>query len=86
MQSLKKDINNYIRDISKLKNIVRKKLKGRTIKIVSDYNGQPYGSSKKSIKGSIWRIKSVWFNGDTWGVFIDGYSVGLCYDEIEIID
>lgn len=42
---------------------------GRKIRIISTYNGQPYGRSKKSLKGTIQIIKYVYVS-DTCGLMV----------------
>jgi hypothetical protein len=58
---------------------------GKDIKIISDYNGQPYGSSKKSLKGTIHKIVKVYYTNDFF-IFIKGHRLGLRFDEVEFIN
>ncbi len=63
-----------------------KYLDGSKIKILSNYNGQPHGSSKKSLKGTIQTIRYAFVDmGEIW-IFIEGdHQAGLAYDEWELI-
>ena len=58
---------------------------GKRIKIISDYNGQPYGISKKSLKGTVHRIANVYYTND-FLIFIKGHRLGLRFDEVEFIN
>lgn len=63
---------------------------GRTVKIISDYNGQPYGHSKPSMKGQTFKVKNVEItSGGGGGVYFwDGNCdhVYISMDEVEFIE
>lgn len=70
-------------------------LRFRRVKITSDYNGQPYGRSKKSLKGNIAFIRSVTFDfcHDEPCLFLQDengkmgpYGLAISIKEIEFID
>lgn len=63
------------------------KYAGREIMITSDYNGQPSGRSKKSLKGTKTKIRYFYFDGhgDLY-VFIEGRELSLSIDEFEFVD
>jgi hypothetical protein len=57
---------------------------GRDIEIKSNYNGQDWGTSKKSLKGTIQKIASVFVDRDGLFISIEGYQYGhpmLAIDE-----
>lgn len=62
-------------------------LVGRSIKILSDYNGQTYGKSKPSLKGKIKVIAHVSITDCRLYVAIEGflYSCGLEIEEWELV-
>jgi hypothetical protein len=37
-------------------------VRGRVVRILSDYNGQPYGRSRKSLKGTAHVVSGVYFD------------------------
>jgi hypothetical protein len=68
---------------------VRDKLYGKRFRILVDYNGQPYGSSKPNLKGKIFKVTDVHsINIDQFGFFIfpDGYRDGLEIHKVEFLD
>jgi len=64
-------------------------LKDQQVTIVSNYNGQPYGRSRKPLTGQTARIKSTYLSewmGPRVTVFIEGERVGLNMDAIRLSD
>jgi hypothetical protein len=66
---------------------IKANLTGRTVRIVSDYNGQPYGRSRPSQRGRVAKIVSVVVDAgeaqpqvllDDWGCYMD-------LDEVELL-
>jgi len=61
---------------------------GKEVTILSSFNGQPHGRSRKSLKGSIQKVKHVTFDGGSlWLWLEDG---GQCWcaigvDEVEFL-
>jgi hypothetical protein len=64
----------------------RELLAGRNAKIISDYNGQPYGSSRKSMKGQVLAIEDVYFDMH-WGISVRLHECTLFIrlEEIELV-
>lgn len=58
---------------------------GKQAIITSDYNGQDYGRSKKSMKGKQVVIKYVCFIDSNISVFIEGQLQSLRTDELRIL-
>jgi hypothetical protein len=54
-EALKRYIANAFRCETYVNNILRE----RTVEIVSDFNDQPFGRSKKSLKGKRFKVKSA---------------------------
>lgn len=59
---------------------------GRKARIISDYNGQPYGHSKFSMKGKIIKINNIVFDGYFTCFSGEGLRVGISFSDIEFID
>jgi len=60
---------------------------GRPVRILSDYNGQPYGKSRKSLKGTVMTVERVGTIDPHWGVslFLRGERVAIREDEVEFL-
>lgn len=57
---------------------------GRTATIVSDYNGQPFGTSKRSLKGQSFEVREVYITGNGQvTIFLCGLDLGLDVTELE---
>lgn len=59
-------------------------LVGQKVRVLTDYNGQPYGSSKPSLKGHIFTVTSVLF-GYNVQISLEGQRLFLNLDEVEEI-
>ena len=62
-------------------------VKDRRVKVTSDFNGQPHGRSKKSLKGEMFTVKRGFFdsfNGPC--LFLDGISLSISIDDVEFLD
>jgi hypothetical protein len=57
---------------------------GRPVRILSDYNGQPYGRSKRSLKGETRTAERVVIDPH-WGVslFLRGERLAIPANEVE---
>ncbi len=61
-------------------------LKGKRVKIISDYTGQPFGSSRPSLKGHEFNIEAVQISGsrcEIWDGTFDHCFMGI--DEVEFV-
>lgn len=60
---------------------------GRTARIVSNYNGQPYGCSKPSLKGHEAEIEAIYCDPtrSTPSLKLQGHDLYLGLDEVEIL-
>jgi hypothetical protein len=61
-------------------------LKGRKVRIISTYNGQPHGTSKKPLTGQVFTIKRIYFDHREPGLFLEGQDLSLGLSEVEFID
>jgi len=62
-------------------------VKGRKVRIISDYNAQPYGSSKPSLRGEIVTIIDLHFDpywGITFGLM--EYQLYIPMIEVELVE
>lgn len=79
-----KNASDKIADLAK---ILSNRIIGRQAKIISDFNGQPVGSSRKSLRGKIITIKAV--SVDSWGCDLWDGNFEHCYipsREVEFLD
>jgi len=85
---IQRECKNYSQRIQSIHDEVSAMIVGRQAKILSDYNGQPHGYSKKSLKGKVITIKYVLI--DSFGCQVwDGDWNHNCYipiTEIEFIE
>ncbi|KKK88912.1 hypothetical protein LCGC14_2738380 [marine sediment metagenome] len=59
---------------------------GKQVKILSDFNGQPYGRSKKSLKGKTFFVISVEIDRFQIWLFLKDMRCGIDSKEVEFID
>lgn len=89
MNEIHTQVKQAQREIKEIQDRIHKLLKGRTVRIISNYNGQPLGSSRKSWKGREGKIKEAHVNGRDCVVWLDinGYSEpGLYLHELEFLE
>jgi len=65
--------------------LAKKVVTGRMVKILSNYNGQPYGSSRPSMKGEVVAVTGV-CPGSDLQLWLLGYNCSISLDEVEFID
>lgn len=58
---------------------------GQKVRILSNYNGQSYGRSRKSKKGTIQTIREAYFYGTSWAICLVGEIRCLGLNEVEFI-
>lgn len=80
-----RELKTAVLKIAKINQDAKELIQGREMKILSDYNGQPYGSSKPSLKGKIFRVESVSIEGDGCQLLPKGMYVYLPIEEVEIL-
>lgn len=55
-------------------------LEGRSVRVISDHNGQPFGRSKKSWKGEICKIVRIHVDIDEgMSLVLEGHEYGECF-------
>lgn len=89
MSHIKEVIYLKTEQIKEMEDSMHDFLIGRAVEIISDYNGQPCGTSKPSLKGKTGEIVGVNINGTACSVWIEGYYFGhpaLHIDEIEFLE
>jgi len=62
------------------------KLKGRRVRIVSDFNDQPYGRSRPSLKGKVTTISHVCVESSHSCFFLEGYLCSVRPNEVEFLE
>lgn len=55
---------------------------GRTVRIISDYNGQPFGKSKPNLKGREFKVKAAFFHAKSITLWLEAgdyrtHAIGL---------
>ena len=84
--SVKSKLDAFRSHIAILEKDANDLVKGKTIKILSDYNGQPYGQSKRSLKGECFTVTGSTVESDGIWLYIKEHNVGLNIEEVEFID
>lgn len=75
------DIKNHVLEIND-------QVCGKKVTILSGFNGQPHGRSRKSLKGSIQTVKRATYDGGSIWLWLE--DVGQCWcaigvDEVEFL-
>jgi len=61
-------------------------IKGKKVIIVSNFNGQPFGTSKKSLKGRVFEIDSLSVQyGDIWASLTEWFNGSLKDSDFEFL-
>ncbi len=71
--------------VEKEERAVKLLLIGRKAKILSKFNDQQYGSSRKSLTGKVYSIKSIFYDEGNYLVKFDECDCYIHLDELEII-
>jgi hypothetical protein len=86
---LKFDLKEELAKLVKAQNDLRMRATslviGRPVRILSDYNGQPYGRSRPSMKGREMTVERVGSIDPHWGIslFLRGERVAIWESEVE---
>jgi hypothetical protein len=86
---IRSEVNKRLDSIRTLKAEIDWLLKDQRVKIVSNYNGQPFGSSHKPMTGqaaTVKRISLSEWKGPIVHLFIDDQRCSLNMEEIEFCD
>lgn len=81
-----RDANQAIRNIQEE---ARCRVVGKQVRIVSNFNGQPYGRSRRSLKGTIQTVNSLLLDGHHIWLFLEDGGrcwVGIGLKEVEFLD
>ena len=81
-------INAYAQAERELEKL-REELIGKEVRIISNYNGQPYGKTRKPLTGKVFKVKRVYHSTSTSGtcisIQIEGHLLHLNLDEVELV-
>ena len=55
------------------------------MRILSDYNGQPYGASRKSLKGTVQTAIGGSLDGADVTLFLEDHRAGIFMSEVEFL-
>lgn len=75
-----------IAEMQKIHSAVNARYVGQRALIISDYNGQPYGSSRRSLRGTTVEIKHVFIDIDGMHFLTKEHSLCLGHDELAFYD
>jgi hypothetical protein len=82
---LKAELAKLLKDQANIQSRATALVIGRPVRIKSDYNGQPYGRSRKSMKGREMTVERVGTIDPHWGIslFLRGERVAIWESEVE---
>ena len=82
---LKEELAKLVREQDDLRMRASALVTGRPVRILSNYNGQPYGRSRKSMKGREMTVERVGSIDPHWGIslFLRGERVAIWEKEVE---
>lgn len=80
-------------EMARLDRNINDMLAGRRVRITSDYNGQPYGSSRPSLRGKEYCVRAAFFSGEggyrpeitLWLDGPDHLTNAVRLDEVEVL-
>ncbi len=75
-------------DINEIIGGVSAQVAGKEVTILSNFNGQPHGRSRKSLKGSVQKVKRATYDGGSLWLWLE--DDGQCWcaigvDEVEFL-
>jgi hypothetical protein len=75
-------------EVKRLLDGLESRLKGRRVRILSNYNGQPWGSSKRSLKGKVLEVERIYYDG--WPscpvtLALKGHRLFIRFNEVEFL-
>lgn len=65
-------------EISRIEFNIKSAIVGRVVRVMSNYNGQPYGRSRKSLKGLEAKVHSAIVEFGKVYIWLEGYDVDYC--------
>lgn len=73
--------------IRKAQERIKGYLVGRSCRVKSNHNGQPFGRSRKSWKGQVCVIRAVWFSDDHLSLQLEEHQweCAIPLDEVELL-
>lgn len=71
--------------ISEILAEVNNRYHGKQFRVLSNYNGQPYGRSKKSMKGEIFTVESIGFDNEGAYIFPKDHRLAISISEVEFL-
>lgn len=82
-----RDVNVMLAGIRRDAEIISTMLVGKQCIIQSSYNGQEFGSSRKSRKGDMMTIRESYIEGARRvTIYVDNERIGLGLDEVVIVE
>ena|SRR5271167_804509 len=83
--NLKTELAKLLQDQAELDTRADALVSGRPVRILSDFNGQPYGRSRRSMKGREMTVERVGSIDPHWGIslFLRGERVAIWEKEVE---
>jgi hypothetical protein len=79
---IKKMLIDAIAEIRAIEDRCEAAIKGKTVRITSNFNGQPHGSSRKPLTGKTFIVDGVWMNGWRACIRLDGERLSVTPDEV----
>lgn len=75
-------------EVKRLLDALEASLKGRKVRILSNYNGQPWGGSKPSLKGKVLKVERVYYDG--WPscpvtLLLEGQRLYIRFNQVEFL-
>jgi len=86
MNIIKETIKKLIIEHSALQDKCDNMFKGRHVIITGWYNGQPHGSSKKSLKGKNFIIRHAYLDSNRLCFFLEGQNLGIDSNDVEFAE
>jgi hypothetical protein len=83
-KSIKRELLSVFSEVKALQLKVDALVVGRPVRIMSDYNGQPYGRTRRSLRGETRTAERVHIDPH-WGfsLFLRGERLSIKVDEVE---
>lgn len=82
--TLNEKLQHTLRDIKYMISGANDQVAGKKVTILTNFNGQPHGRSKKSLKGSIQVVKRATFDQDQIWLWLE--DDGQCWCAISVHD
>ncbi len=85
-KDVKAAVNETTAEIQQRIKTTQEMMIGRNVRIVTEWRDQPFGSSKPSHYGKLFKVREAWYGEGRWSLFLGDFRCGIWLREVEFVD